>query len=245
MKWRDASLLAGMFLLLAIVQLVAAQGGTAAALVAAFLNGILLMSGIFLFRLMGYAGYVPTVLSFSASFVALAIIASFSSTYSWAATWPAPFLAALFPAGWAARKFLLTSQCQICRRRRTRNIFVFTCPRCKLQACELCWEHDKCRCRLCQQNQVPLFPQDFDWWAGNLGERVRVGKCTLCLTPADHTGSPLRACLYCHHAQCQLCWDDHNGQCSRCGWTVPELPQVVREHLEVGQRVNQVSSFEG
>jgi hypothetical protein len=139
--------------------------------------------------------------------------------------WIAPLLAAL-PTGMTA---LLTAmrgrRCQLCRAP-LRRLLSFCCPRCHLVACENCWQFERDRCSLCEANQVSLFPIDISWWQQRFGAQVHGGRCTLCLRTADGRVAHW-ACVGCGHAQCRPCWDDNNGQCSRCGWTLPHrLPEV-------------------
>lgn len=234
MKTRDLALLSGLLLLMVTVQLVAVQGGTAAILLMGLINGFLLIAGLQLFGLPLGAEYWPAVLSFLSSLTGLAIASFWSPRLLWPPVWLAPLIATLAPAAWSLRKIFRAPRCQICRVS-VRRLLSFSCPRCRLLACERCWEHEKCRCRLCESNRVQLFPQNSEWWNKNLGERVWTGKCSLCLTPAGPAGSTLHLCSGCHHPQCRLCWDDNNGQCSRCYWILAELPQTIMEHLKAGQ----------
>jgi hypothetical protein len=38
----------------------------------------------------------------------------------------------------------------------------------------------------------------------------------------------LRHCGRCRRLQCRDCWDNLNGECARCGWTIPELPESLQ-----------------
>jgi hypothetical protein len=122
-----------------------------------------------------------------------------------------------------------SKRCALCNRRIGRSV-AFTCPRCGLLACEQnCWVFDHGRCRLCEQNRVTVFTPDGRWWDRQFGPRSPHGRCQLCMTPAEETD--LRVCGKCGRPQCRECWDFSNGQCSRCQWTVEDLPEALREFV--------------
>lgn len=117
-------------------------------------------------------------------------------------------------------------RCQLCTRRIGGEI-AFPCPRCGLLVCERnCWSFEHFRCRLCEQNRVPILPPDGRWWDKQLGPRSSFGRCQLCLTAAGE--ADLRVCGKCGRPQCRDCWDFSNGQCSRCQWTIEDLPESLR-----------------
>ena len=114
------------------------------------------------------------------------------------------------------------SRCSLCSRRSDRSAR-FQCPRCGLLVCEKnCWSHEALRCKLCLENQVPVFDPDGRWWDRQFGPRFAEGHCQLCMAPVAN--ADLRTCRRCGRPQCRHCWDMSNGQCSRCGWIVEELP---------------------
>jgi hypothetical protein len=120
-------------------------------------------------------------------------------------------------------------RCGLCNCRLGRAV-AFNCPRCGLLVCEQnCWSFEHCRCRLCDQNRVPIFTPDGRWWDKQFGPRSSYGRCQLCLTAGDATD--LRVCGKCGRPQCRECWDFSNGQCSRCQWTVADLPEALREYV--------------
>jgi hypothetical protein len=120
-------------------------------------------------------------------------------------------------------------RCALCNRRIGSGV-AFDCPRCGLLVCEQhCWSFDHGRCKLCEQNRVPAFSPDGRWWDKQFGPRYSYGRCQLCLTAATETD--LRACGKCGHPQCRDCWDYSNGQCSRCKWTVEDLPEALRNFV--------------
>ena len=127
-------------------------------------------------------------------------------------------------------------QCGLCSRR-LGNDLAFTCPRCRLLVCERnCWVYERLRCRLCEQNRVILFDRTPQWWSTHFGPVARYGRCEHCKQAAGEEATPaelnLRACRHCGRFQCQDCWDYLNGQCVRCGWTVPALPEELKNLLK-------------
>ena len=120
-------------------------------------------------------------------------------------------------------------RCSLCNRRIGRGV-AFECPRCALLVCEqTCWSFEHCRCRLCEQNRVPAFPADGRWWDKQFGPRSSYGRCQLCMAAAEE--ADLRVCGKCGRPQCRDCWDYSNGQCSRCQWTVQDLPEALRDFI--------------
>jgi hypothetical protein len=123
-------------------------------------------------------------------------------------------------------------RCGLCSRRLDRTVY-FTCPRCGLTVCDQdCWDFDHCRCRLCEQNKVPILTPDGRWWDKHLGPRVTYGRCHLCLTGSKE--ADLRACPKCGRSQCRSCWDSANGQCARCRWVLTDLPPQLRPYVVPG-----------
>jgi len=118
-------------------------------------------------------------------------------------------------------------RCALCNRRIGGGV-AFSCPRCGLLVCEQnCWDFGHCRCRLCEQNRVPILTSDGRWWDKHFGARSQYGRCQLCMATAAE--ADLRMCGKCGRPQCRHCWDYANGQCSRCHWTVEDLPETLRE----------------
>lgn len=143
--------------------------------------------------------------------------------------WWAPASAAAVAALWWIVSNGLGNLCHLCNRWLRRSVVAFECPRCGFQVCEQCWEFEHLRCRLCQQNLVPIFPSDGRWWDRCLGARVNYGRCQICLTTSDQ--ADLRSCGRCGRTQCRPCWDYANGQCSRCSWIVDDLPARLRPYM--------------
>lgn len=143
--------------------------------------------------------------------------------------WAVPVVATLLLGGvlwWRSRG---TQRCGLCNTRLDGKV-AFGCPRCGMQVCEdNCWQFEKLRCRLCVQNQVPLFPSSKQWWDKNVGLATKFGRCQHCQAPPEE--AELRSCPKCGRPQCLECWDDGNGLCTRCGWRVNELPEALKAFL--------------
>jgi hypothetical protein len=58
---------------------------------------------------------------------------------------------------------------------------------------------------------------------------VNQGRCQICMATPDK--ADLRCCGHCGRPQCRDCWDQANGQCSRCHWTIPDLPENLRPYM--------------
>jgi len=140
--------------------------------------------------------------------------------------WLAPLAASTTAELLLLGQMVSSKRCHLCRRRIGPG-GSFGCPRCGLRVCERCWSFQGYRCRLCEQNKVPIFGPDARWWEGQFGLPVKSGRCRLCLTPAAE--AQLRACGRCGRAQCQGCWDHANGRCTSCGWLVADLPPQLRK----------------
>ncbi len=219
---RKHVLLISLGLLAAALQLVAIRWHVEGCFVGALLAGTLIYLGERILSLQVISiGLSPLVAGF-ASLLGLGSGLAGSETALPHVVWLAPVLAIL-PAGSPALFAAVRSdRCQICRKS-VRLLLSFSCPRCHMLSCENCWEFEKDRCRLCETNQILLLPIEGEWWQERLGPQVRGGRCLLCLHLADGRVSQW-ACRACGHSHCRSCWDDLNGQCSRCRWTIPELP---------------------
>ena len=120
-------------------------------------------------------------------------------------------------------------RCSLCNSRIGRGVS-FSCPRCELLVCERkCWNFDKLRCYLCEQNHVPLILGDGKWWDQRMGPRSLYGSCQLCHASAKD--ADLRVCGKCGRPHCRGCWDDMNGQCSRCDWSIADLPESFQPFI--------------
>ena len=234
MKPGEIMMLMAVAFVVATGQLISTHGGLALTLVAGFAAGILVELGT---RLFGFSfdeqKFLPAVVAGAASLVGLIIFIAGSEGHLEPASWTAPFLATLVPGVIALAEILRAARCRLCRRS-VRRILSFVCPRCHLLICEYCWGFESCRCRLCEENHIALFPQQPEWWVEHLGPQIHVGKCSLCLRTGS-TQITLRACPQCRHTQCQQCWDDNNGRCSRCARVMSGLPSEVMDHVTFGE----------
>lgn len=121
-------------------------------------------------------------------------------------------------------------RCGLCSRRLRTQSVVFQCPRCKLEVCEeSCWSFEHRRCHLCLEQRVPILPMQERWWSRVTGPPSEVGRCQVCLAAAQRAA--LRCCPKCRRLQCQDCWDFHNGSCTRCGESLPDLPSALTESI--------------
>jgi len=215
-------------------QLVAADWGLALTLVAGLAAGILVETGT---RLFGFSfderKFLPAMMAGLASLVGLVIFVAGSTGHPEPAAWIAPLLATLVPGTIALAETLRSARCRLCRRS-VKRVLSFVCPRCHLHVCEYCWGFESCRCRLCEENHISLFPQEPKWWLEHLGPQIHGGKCSLCLRKGS-TQITLRACPQCRHMQCQQCWDENNGRCNRCAWVMSGLPSEVMDHVALGE----------
>jgi len=146
--------------------------------------------------------------------------------------WFACLLALAVSGMFVATQHLGSRRCGLCGRR-MRGRISFVCPRCGLAVCDhTCWVFEASRCRLCEQNRVPIFSPDGRWWDRQLGPKTQHGRCQLCQIPAQE--ADLRPCRNCGRPQCRDCWDSANGQCSRCQWTIEDLPDSLRPYILTG-----------
>jgi hypothetical protein len=226
---RTNVLLAALGIFAVAAQLIATRWGLIGDLAGGFLCGLIILAGMRVLALEAEHIYLPLLVASAASLLGLVFgVLGSDIAYSRAA-WTAALIAALPPAGLAIKSVLRGARCQLCRAR-LRGLLSFSCPRCHLVACENCWQFERGRCRLCEANQVHLFPLELYWWQERFGSQVRGGRCALCLRTADWNVAHW-ACASCGHSQCRSCWDDNNGQCSRCGWTIPGLSAEVSEFV--------------
>jgi len=167
----------------------------------------------------------PLVLTLATLSVSLLLELAFRKNF-------AEWFAFLFAAAGSSLTmfFVLRSRvrCQLCQRRLASGTVVFACPRCGMHVCdETCWSYEHRRCELCLQQRVPILPVTESWWSRTTGPRFREGRCQVCL--GDAGSVDLRACPHCRRMQCRDCWDFSNGDCARCGTTLPDLPESLRQ----------------
>ncbi len=229
---RTNLLLAALGILAAAAQLIATHWGLIGDLAGGFLCGIIILAGTYVLALEITQIYLPPFVAVVASLLGLGLGLVGAEINYTPATWFALVFSVLPSGIIALRVSLRGARCQICHAR-LRGLLSFACPRCHLIACENCWQFERGRCSLCEANQVSLLPSNFSWWQERFGSQTRGGRCALCLRTADWNEAQW-ACRDCGHSQCRSCWDDNNGQCSRCGWNIPGLPTEVSEFIEAG-----------
>jgi hypothetical protein len=231
---RSYLLLGALAVLTAVVQLIATPWGAVGDLAGGLLCGIAVIAGLRVLAIEREPTFVPPLVAAVGSSLGLLLGAAGTGTRISGMAWFAPLIATLPAAGPAMAEAVRSARCPLCHAR-LRGLLAFACPRCHLEACENCWQFERGRCRLCESNQVALFPLDLEWWQQRFKRQARNGRCSLCLRAADWEVAHW-ACGGCGNGQCRLCWDDNNGQCSRCGWIVPGLPEEVTEFVAAGSR---------
>ena len=137
--------------------------------------------------------------------------------------WFAVVPAALGSGTTVALSLRARERCNLCNRRLRYQAVTFRCPRCSMKVCdETCWNFEHRRCELCLEHRVPVLPQAESWWSRATGPRATQGRCLIRLASAAQ--ADLRPCPNCRRTQCRSCWDFNNGECSRCGTALPDLP---------------------
>jgi hypothetical protein len=214
--------------ILALAQTLGTLSGTAPAIIIGVASGVMSLP---LFRLFGIASdrlWVPVTTVVLASCVGT-LTGSLGVAQAPPWQWLGPACALAACLGVESVKKARSRVCQLCRKRLI-GTMVFECPRCGLFVCERkCWRFDSCRCRLCADHAVPVFPYESRWWDECLGSRLSGGKCQLCLS--EGSAIDLRACVNCGRPQCRECWDYANGQCGHCGWILPDLPPALKGYM--------------
>lgn len=224
MSTRTVSSLLACGFVLTLIQLIGLLLGSFVGVAAGLLVAIVSVLLFRFFQIELAAKWALILFPAAASLLATVII-FFSQPDQPALIWLACVLALLTSLAIDGIRRLRSRRCALCNRRLGRDL-ALPCPRCGLTVCDNCWVFETRRCRLCEQNKVPIFTPDARWWDRQLGPRTDYGRCQLCLTPAAETD--LRACRKCGRPQCRDCWDAANGQCSRCRWTIEDLPETLR-----------------
>lgn len=224
------SLIAAGFML-ALAQTLGTMGGTAPAIIVGAADGFLVLPLFRLFRLAWDRWWVPVTTVVAASCLGT-LTGSLGAAQPRSWQWLGPVCALAACVAVEAVKRSWSRVCQLCRKR-LRGDMAFECPRCGLLVCEgKCWRFDSCRCRLCADHAVPVFPPESRWWDERFGSRVSSGKCQLCLS--EDSAIDLRACASCGRLQCRECWDYANGQCDHCGWILADLPPALKRYMFPG-----------
>jgi hypothetical protein len=209
---------------LALVQLLAAFFGPYVGTTCGLLLPFLALGMLRFFQVELQQVWAAIILPTAASAVGISVV-FFSQANPASILWLAPLLACAVAAAIVGVQRLQSRRCGLCNRRLGRGV-TFICPRCELVVCDSCWVFERTRCQLCEQNHVPIFSPDGRWWDRELGPRTPHGRCQLCMRPAEE--ADLRACRHCGRPQCRECWDTANGQCSRCQWTIEDLPEALQ-----------------
>ena len=222
------TLLAGCFLLV-LLQLVAALVNSYVAAAGGCLVA-LLAYGIFRFFEVDFESpWVVPAVAVGSSLAGAGIVYFASSNGRDNTLGFAPLVAAVTAGVIVGISRMSSRRCGLCNRRIGGGV-AFDCPRCGLLVCENnCWAFEQCRCRLCEQNRVPVFSPDGRWWDRHFGPRGTHGRCQICQASAEE--ADLRMCGKCGRPQCRGCWDFANGQCSRCHWIVDDLPEPLRPFM--------------
>ncbi len=216
-----SGVLVGVLILLLSLQFGACLGGAGVCLVAA----LLLSAGATWlwrhFELAAGDAWVPPLVCAGVALLSTALVElTFRSSF---AEWFAPLFAAAGSGAAVAVLRRTEARCGLCNRHLATQDVVFTCPRCTMNVCdETCWSFEHRRCQLCLEQRVPLLPMDEGWWMKACGPRAKVDRCQMCRASADQ--ADLRTCSHCRRPQCRDCWDHNNGECSRCGTALPDLP---------------------
>ena len=211
------------------VQFVSILGGLPWAIAGgAFIAALFLLLAMF-FELelpLPWLEYVlPVVASLAATVVAFA-----AGMITDPLEWWAPAAAGAISCVWLVYRTQTRRRCALCDRRLGSSALAFECPRCALKVCaDVCWDSNYLRCRLCEQNHVAILPAEPRWWDRQLGARANQGRCQVCMTTSEK--ADLRVCGHCGRPQCRDCWDQTNGQCSRCRWIIPDLPEKLRPYM--------------
>lgn len=228
MKTRTMSSLLACSFLLVVLQLVAFLIGPLVGVICGAVLAILSLLLLRFFQVEIQQEWANILLPVAASLLAVAIL-FFATSGQPPYIWLACVLALAVALAGAAVRHIGSKRCGLCNRR-LRGRVAFACPRCGLIVCDhSCWVFEASRCRLCEQNRVPIFSPDTRWWDRQLGPRTEHGRCQLCQSPPQT--ADLRPCRKCGRPQCRECWDAANGQCSRCGWTIEDLPESLRPYI--------------
>ncbi|HZS50077.1 MAG TPA: hypothetical protein VFA54_04400 [Bryobacterales bacterium] len=233
MSGRKATIVAASCFLLAVLQLLAALVNPAASVGAAVVVGVLTFGILRLFDVELERAWSPLLIAAGSSAAAIGVRYFGSPATADRTLGLSPLVAFVAAAMVLLLRRSKAQRCGLCNRRIGRSL-AFECPRCGLTVCDqTCWIFEHCRCRLCEQNRVPVFSPDGRWWDRRFGPRMKQGRCQLCL--AEAADADLRACANCGRPQCRPCWDFANGQCSRCQWTVDDLPEGLKMYMLPGE----------
>jgi hypothetical protein len=228
MTFRAHLIIIGCFIFCLFIQFLALLAGIGWAMVAAVViaAALLLLLQFFEVNLpYPWLGFVLPLCSGAAG-VGLGFLRGVDD---WAVWW-APLITGTVAGLWIAVRARYARRCSLCNSWLSPSEIVFECPRCQLMVCErTCWEFEHLRCVRCEENHVPVFLGGDRWWDRQLGVRVDHGRCQICMKASEE--ADLRCCGKCGRPQCRDCWDYVNGQCSRCDWIIPDLPEKLRPYM--------------
>ncbi len=226
-----SALLAGLLVLTGSLQFACGIAGAPMALGGALLLGV----GITLLWLQldlpsSRLWLPPLLLSSIVLLVSLILELAFRSNF---AEWFCVFVTAAGSGTTMALVLSRRTRCNLCNRRLGGGDLTFRCPRCTQTVCEqTCWNFEHRRCQLCLEQRVSILPLESSWWTRVAGPRMALGRCQVCQTAADQ--ADLRACPKCRRPECRDCWDFGNGECSRCGAALPDLPPSLTSVIGSG-----------
>jgi hypothetical protein len=222
-----AALLACSFLLL-LLQLIAVLFGPVIGALCGAMIAIFSFLLVAFFQVELQAVWVKVLLPTTSSLAGVALV-FFARAGQTPRLWLAPLLAFAVSLTVAGIDRLRSRRCGLCNHSLGDGV-AFECPRCGLVVCDrTCWVFEHLRCRLCEQNRVPIFVPDSRWWDKQFGPRSAQGRCQLCMVPAQE--ADLRACKKCGRPLCRDCWDCANGQCNHCKWIVEDLPESLHPYM--------------
>ena len=225
MRLNRLGTLFGFAVLWVSVQFFGELGGPIAAFVAAILIGILGCLAARFFSILDRPAWLLPVVLGCSSLLGLGV--AFLEHPFAPLEWLAAPLCLLVTSAIVLLQTLSRKRCGLCNRRLSLSALAFRCPRCALIVCEeSCWSFEDRRCQLCVEHRVPLLSDQKQWWDRSLGPPALQGRCQHCMASSEK--ADLRSCGRCRRPQCRDCWDNLNGECTRCGWTVPGLPESLQ-----------------
>lgn len=228
MTVRTILTIAGCFLFSAFVQLLGSLGGLIWTLFAAAATALIFLCLILFFEVNLSWPWSGVVLSVCASAAGTGV--AFLGKATDLTMWWAPLVSGLSAGLWLLVASRNARRCELCSQRLGPSQIAFACPRCGLLVCEhQCWQFEHQRCRVCEENRVPVFVTDGRWWDRQFGARVKHGRCLVCMKNPEE--ADLRCCGRCGRPMCRECWDFVNGQCQHCGWIVSGLPDALRAYM--------------
>ena len=230
-QWQDASALAFAGFLSALVQLLGLFEGPITGLLVAAATGVLMAVFQRFYHPAPLARWwaAPLMLLLAGAAASGVVAAYGEQVTSWRILLLIPFVSSGSSLLTRSLDHSMSRRCSLCNGR-LQSGPAFECPRCGLEVCEKrCWSYETLRCKLCLENEVPIFPADGRWWDRQLGPRFHQSRCRLCF--AESAVADLRTCRRCGCPQCRNCWDTANGRCARCEWTIENLPAKLTRFL--------------